>query len=276
MATKEDRTLGSGISFPQWMRTKSHQKFELDPNAFSPPELEDSFILYYRHPKKETKANESTVIKANLPENITVSAVKKHQDFSHHPVPCQKYLQNGLDISPKAQTTAEMKTKSSGTDDGFKGEAARCGSSIIKVATQMVSGRASGGGRSDCGGGGEEEAATPPPASYQRQRRGSRSLPASPLTSPGNSPKAGRKMNKYFTGAFTDVDKSKGSWLLSNLLARREISQSVGQIKEELPEELGKAASTASVDDFPGKRPVVYKAKPSELREMNFWSPTSM
>lgn len=74
------------------------------------------------------------------------------------------------------------------------------------------------------------------------------------------------KFNFYFAG----------SWILSNLLARREISQSVGQIKEELAEELERASSAVSIDDASSKKPAVFKAKASELREMNFWSPTSM
>lgn len=103
-----------------------------------------------------------------------------------------------------------MKIKSSGTDDGFKGEAAKCGSSIVRVASQMVSGKVINGfhindNKDKCDG------AKPPEKYDLMKRRGSRSLPASPLTSPGNSPKSNRKsINKYFTGAFTDVDKSKG------------------------------------------------------------------
>lgn len=52
------------------------------------------------------------------------------------------------------------------------------------------------------------------------------------------------------------------------------MSQSVGYIGEETKEELERASSTASIDD--NSRRNVYRAKPSELREMNFWSPTSM
>lgn len=104
-----------------------------------------------------------------------------------------------------------MKIKSSGTDDGFKGEAAKCGSSIIRVASQMVSGKVINGfhingNKDSC------DDAKPPEKYDLMKRRGSKSLPASPLTSPGSSPKSNRKsMNKYFTGAFTDVDKSKGN-----------------------------------------------------------------
>ncbi|XP_072398592.1 uncharacterized protein upd3 isoform X3 [Diabrotica undecimpunctata] len=227
-------------------------------------------MLYYRRPKPESNFS-TTTITTNLPENITVAAVtKKKQDFSQHPVSCQKYLRSGQDVPP--QTSTEMKIKSPGTDDGFKGEAAKCGSSIIKVASQMISNQ--GLGLRTC---------YPEEAKEEKydgsRRRNSKSLPASPLTSPGSSPKAHRRVNKYFTGAFTDVDKSKGSWILSNLYAKRDISQSVGQIKEEVKEDLERTSSAVSLveqQQQPIKTPPVYRAKPSELREMNFWSPTSM
>ncbi|XP_074029098.1 uncharacterized protein isoform X2 [Leptinotarsa decemlineata] len=231
-------------------------------------------MLYYKRPSAVSTAGDSNVI-ANLQNTITVAQVNKNkQDFSQHPAPCQKYLQFGKDVSPPPQTTPQMKIKSSGTDDGFKGEAAKCGSSIIRVASQMVSGKVIHGftlsENNNCDG-------SQPLEKYDGQkRRGSKSLPASPLTSPHSSPKSNRKViNKYFTGAFTDVDRSKGGWILSNLLAKREMSASVDRIVES-KEELERSSSTASIDDVGLKKSPVFKAKPSELREMNFWSPTSM
>ncbi|XP_072383805.1 uncharacterized protein [Diabrotica undecimpunctata] len=106
MATKEDRSLRSGVFIPQWMKTKS-TKFDLDPSTFSPTELDDSFILYYRRSKPELNFSTTTITTTNLPENITVAAA--------------------YDL------------KSPGTDDGFKGDAAKCGFSIIKVISQMIS-----------------------------------------------------------------------------------------------------------------------------------------
>lgn len=52
------------------------------------------------------------------------------------------------------------------------------------------------------------------------------------------------------------------------------MSQSVGYISEESKEDLDRTASIASIDE--ASRKTAYRAKPSELREMNFWSPTSM
>lgn len=111
-------------------------------------------------------------------------------------------------------------------------------------------------------------------------RRGSRSLPASPLSSPSTSPKSKRRMqNKYFTNPYSDAEKYQGSWILSSLLGKRALSQSVGMIAEEQKEELHSATSDASIDSLKFSHhssKQVFRAKPSELREMNFWSPTSM
>lgn len=279
MTTQEDRSLGSGMSIPKWMKSKIHDKFDFDQSAFSPTELDESFMFYYRHPQGGVRATDSKIIASNLPDSINISQVNKNKnpDFSKHPPPCQKYLQDLNNVSIPPQITPQMKIKSQGTDDGFKGEAAKCGSSIIRVASQMVSGKVVHGftfkENENC----DQNQMT---ETYDlKKRRGSKSLPASPLGSPSTSPKTNRRVaNKYFTGAFTDIDKAKGGWILSNLLARREISQSVGYIGEETKEELERSASTASMDDVissKSKTPI-YKAKPSELREMNFWSPTSM
>lgn len=174
------------------------------------------------------------------------------------------------------------KLKSNGTDDGFKGEAAKCGSSVIKVAHQMVSSQITRGFQP------QEEFSLPPKGFDPAKRRGSKSLPNSPLVSPNTSPKSKRKLaNKYFTGPFTDGDKYQGSWILSNLLGKREtISRSVSVITEEDGKEelITKAISQISIDGISSQNDInkststknVYRAKPSELREMNFWSPTSM
>ncbi|XP_050294363.1 uncharacterized protein LOC126734695 isoform X2 [Anthonomus grandis grandis] len=244
MATKEDRTLSAGMSFPKWMKSKMTDKYDLDQSAFSPTELDDSFMLYYRHPVAKTTTN------ANMTETKCVKASNEpaiKADFGN--------------ISPKPRPK--------GTDDGFKSETSQVGSTILKVANQIVAGK--------------RVPETPKPEEECEQllakfdpyrRRGSRSLPASPLS----SPKSKRRMNQYFTGPYLEADKSKG-WILSSLLAKREISQSMGFIGEEKKEELERASSAVSVDEAAAiskQKTQVFKAKPSELREMNFWSPTSM
>lgn len=130
-------------------------------------------------------------------------------------------------------------TKSLGIDDGFKGPGAACGSSVIRVAHQMVNlsrpftrgftvahleeaqpeadlpdagalqkNATSIRGKSietSSRAQGVEETAVAPPASNM-MRRGSKSLPASPM----GSPKAVRK-NPYFTGIFTSQSNNNGN-----------------------------------------------------------------
>lgn len=69
-------------------------RFDFEQSAFSPTELDDSFMFYYRHPKNENSDTKSSkIITSNLPDNIQVTTING-QDFSKHPPPCQKYLQN--------------------------------------------------------------------------------------------------------------------------------------------------------------------------------------
>lgn len=84
-------------------------------------------------------------------------------------------------------------------------------------------------------------------------------------------------MNRYFAGG-ADTDKIHGSWILSGLMRKKELSQSVGVINEEehIEDSLTKTVSQLSVDEHTEVKVPKKKAKPSELREMNFWSPTSM
>lgn len=183
--------------------------------------------------------------------------------------------------------------KSQGTDDGYKGEGAACGKSVVQVAQQMISSGSVVGLRIP-----EEEEDT----SYYdfNRRRGSKSLPASPLTTPTNtpqpSPRIMRKMaaNRYFTGSFvvaeTAGNKNSGSWLLSGLMGSsamsvvseegKEINENQSDLDELNKSPLRRNKSTSAlinrIKAETGKEEKVIQAKPSELREMNFWSPTSM
>lgn len=129
----------------------------------------------------------------------------------------------------------------------------------------------------------------------------SKSLPATPLTSPtgtpDSSPKARRKLhaNRYFTGAFIpDKEKYQGNWILSSILgqSREVITAKIEEEDELFPDmephkPLNRKKSISSQNlTYIGKEEKsadkssiyvnVLEAKPSELREMNFWSPTSM
>ena len=229
--------------------------------------------------------------------------------------------------------------KPAGTDDDLTGDTAGCGKSVVQVAHQMIAGgmlmrgfSASDNGKAVTGEGFNRDV-----------RRGSKSLPASPLGSPSHSPESSpqthrRVYNRYFTGTFNIEranmhatggqewgSKYSGSWLLSGLLGQQQrdnLSDSQDSLtirEEEQEREVSKrsrpqgevnllspdmrrnksmtslvsqilsegskdtqdvevgvdAASIASGCDSPMQNKT-FRAKPSELREMNFWSPTSM
>jgi len=108
-------------------------------------------------------------------------------------------------------------------------------------------------------------------------RRGSKSLPASPSSSPKSMRKA--HANPFFTGQFatntnTGENNQKG-WFLSGLLGiQRESAISTQSVVSNISEEAEEALEIQAVSNKPLQKPL--QAKPSELREMNFWSPTSM
>ncbi|KAF5304214.1 hypothetical protein FQR65_LT08021 [Abscondita terminalis] len=260
----EDRSLNSGgISIPQWMKSKiSDNRFDLDQNTFSPPENDDSF-LYIRYPQLIKSAKTPTVVAAE-------TKIPCEVDYVNHTAPCKQSILNpGYKPTMVVANTPDVKIKSNGTDDGFKGEGAACGSSVVRVAHQMIS------GRYPVNSNPIDDDPLKPKGFQPSQRRGSRSLPASPQS----SPKSRRKLNstnKYFTGAFVDNENHSGGWLLQGLLGKRELSQSIGLITEEsVKSELDKSVSDLHVNDL-NKVKKEFKTKPSEFREMNFWSPTSM
>lgn len=115
-------------------------------------------------------------------------------------------------------------------------------------------------------------------------RRGSKSLPASPLGSPKLMRKA--QPNPYFTGQFSaasvtgENNHRSGGWFLSSLLGVQREAISTTSVVSNISEEAEEAIdfqnknSVKSGDSI--VNPKMLKAKPSELREMNFWTPTSM
>ena len=99
-------------------------------------------------------------------------------------------------------------------------------------------------------------------------RRGSRSLPA--------SPKFDRKVNPYFTVTKSSEPNPSNISFLTNLFgitAKRDISNSNVSLSSQnfdydKPPE-------AKQNEAPSKLSIL-SPKPNELREMNFWTPTSM
>ncbi|KAL6257149.1 hypothetical protein P5V15_012081 [Pogonomyrmex californicus] len=308
---QQDRSLGSGISLPQWMKGRMDNRFDFDEAAFSPPSYDDSFF-YARYPRSQNSQPQhglKHIVNEVLNENIasstnqivnekSISDLKevKQIDFSKHPLPCQPFMPvvNNKAVDTKTHKTtgiANLKSKSQGTDDGFHGEPALCGKSIVHVASQMMSGKFTKVFTSDS-------------RSQQvdnSMKSVSKSLPATPLASPtgtpDSSPKARRKIhtNRYFTGAFVpDKEKYQGNWILASILGQsREVITAKIDEEDELfadmeprkPLNRKKSISSQNLtyigkeEKSGDKSPVyvnVFEAKPSELREMNFWSPTSM
>lgn len=294
------------------MKGKFDSRFDFDESTFSPPAHDDNFF-YVRYPK--TQANQSSDSQGYRPINqvITenqisssksqtqtetreVSQTKEQRevDFSKHPIACQPFVPSAANKGNqegklvKTVIAGNVKAKSQGTDDGFHGEPALCGKSIVHVANQMISGKFSKVITEQMEG---------------KPKKGSKSLPATPVTSPtatpDSSPKSRRKLppSRYYTGSLVpDRDKYQTGWILSSLLGQTkelatpkidEEDESVVDVSPP-PKMLSRKKSISSQNlTYIGKEEKnenaskstytsVFQAKPTELREMNFWSPTSM
>lgn len=114
-----------------------------------------------------------------------------------------------------------------------------------------------------------------------RQRRNSKSLPASPLS----SPKIYRK-NPYFTDPFARPDETfepgRTGLILSILSQRKSLEDLVGKTNvtnsAAAIADTNRKSSETNAPQIPRHTQKYYEPipKPSELREMNFWSPVSM
>ena len=303
-----DPEIKDGFTLPLWMKSKPTKEFE--PFAGSPPAPEDSFF-YIRYPKTDvlfgqTKNIQEISTLSTETKEVTAAAaynIIKEKDWSKHTKPCLDVL-HGIAPINTAASSVTSKPKPAGTDDGFKGEGAACGNSVVKVANQMVSSTRSPRGflvasvSEDSVG---EEAAAPAQPRRLAARRGSRSLPATPAHSPHTSPTRRHNGNRYFTTPFEPVeDFGSRSWLSMALLGfKKDLTTSTSTLAEEdtLEARLQGGTLAESVESLgpspkgkepkllshePIQQPKVSKPshgflpKPSELREMNFWSPTSM
>jgi len=183
------------------------------------------------------------------------------------------------------------KAKSQETEDSLDGESLLCSKSIVGVANKVMSRKLTKVFAADSH---SEEMDS-------RIKNGSKSLPASPLTSPigtpDNSPKARRKIhaNRYFTGTFVpDREKYQGNWILATMFGQsREIitakieeeDEAIADMEAKKPLNRKRSISSQNLtyigkeENSADKSSIhanVLQPKPSELREMNFWSPTSM
>ncbi|XP_050348863.1 uncharacterized protein LOC126772508 isoform X2 [Nymphalis io] len=277
---------------------------EFTPFASSPPAPEDSFF-YIRYPKtdallgKPKFSNELPKVLIEQHNEVAATAtysVVKEKDWSKHTKPCQEVL-HGIAPINTAVKSINAKPKPAGTDDGFKGEGAACGSSVVKVAHQMIQTRSPRG----------FTVATPAEEGPELNpkvlaRRGSKSLPATPAHSPPSSPTSRRRMNgnRFFTSPFEPAEEGGArSWLAAALLGCKkeraasthalaegdaldgrlhsgslaESVESLGPSPRGEPKMLSNETSQQSKFTKPAQS---FRPKPTELREMNFWSPTSM
>ncbi|CAB3366013.1 Hypothetical predicted protein [Cloeon dipterum] len=275
-----DKSIGaSGIAIPNWMKQKIGDRYDLDDSsAFSPPSQDETFF-YIRYPKTTARPQSQT---------------------NYHKI--NKYLE-AQQQSETVASTAAMSTKRAPvenitTSSGFP----------KSIASQMPP-------QMNTNLDIEFDPEQPPP--NLSHRRGSKSLPTSPLSSPKSSRKA--LQNRYFTAAFSTPEPSSAAgysgWILNSLLGPREhpVEPALPPISESpsssvavappppaasaqlaVPEKgLRKVKSAAALSDDDEKdgekkklpiQPILaeakkiqaYKPKPSELRELNFWSPTSM
>ncbi|XP_054260385.1 uncharacterized protein LOC128985008 [Macrosteles quadrilineatus] len=276
MASSDSERSIAGISLPQWMKNKINDRYDLDQNTFSPPTEDDSFF-FIRYPKTDSGPKQIENDNHHGPIYRNLSEV-----LENHTLPCQEFIpaakstprELGLKRGPLEPPLG--KPKSTGTDDGFHSAAAACGHSVVAVAHQIIAGgkllprypRQNSSSSLEP----DDEPATPPASHMLARRRGSKSLPSSPQT----SPKTLRK-NPYFTNVLlgssdnvSDAHQCRG-WLLSYVKESKSLRGSLSDLK--IAEE--------SDSPVPAPQPKIIKPKqvkpkPSQLREMNFWSPTSM
>ncbi|XP_013192292.1 uncharacterized protein LOC106136314 isoform X2 [Amyelois transitella] len=283
---------------------------EFEPFAASPPDD----IFYIRYPKTDILFGKPKLdqdfAKSLSAETKEVGAAPsystvKDRDWSKHTKPCQDVLHGITPINTAVNSIT--KPKPAGVDDGFKGEGAACGTSVVKVAHQMITKGASPRGFTVASPEEDDTLPAAPPTAESRYmlsaRRGSKSLPTTPAHSPNSSPTSRRKMigNRYFTSPFEPTaDGSNRSWLTMALLGfKKDLNASTSTLAEEdagelrlkgtlaeSVESLGPAPRDAQPKLVPNEpstqQPKLVKPshtlrpKPNELREMNFWSPTSM
>ncbi|KAK9694413.1 hypothetical protein QE152_g33566 [Popillia japonica] len=114
-----DRSLSSGMSLPQWMKTRMNERdlsladiirLNFDQTAFSPPENDDSF-LYIRYNRMPGAAASNITTNTNngqftpaieiIPkQSPTVVTLANNTaptaDFSKHTAPCKKFIPNSV------------------------------------------------------------------------------------------------------------------------------------------------------------------------------------
>ena len=128
--------------------------------------------------------------------------------------------------------------------------------SMVSVAQNMFSGRLFGSYLTPDSSKPKQET-----VNYNKERRNSKSLPASPLS----SPKINRK-NPYFTDPFAKPNETTSSWISSIMGQRKSIENLIEP----------NADSSNSDNNSSPRMSRHNQEHPPELRELNCWSPVSM
>ncbi|KAF6199238.1 hypothetical protein GE061_007263 [Apolygus lucorum] len=272
-----DRSIGSKSYFPQWMKSKINDRYDLEQTmAFSPPNNDDGFFLLKHKRLEEPPATPPK------PKIVEPKFAPKLQTFDEHPAtPATTTLAtSALRQFISTNTTPRevgmrhpgeqslTKIKSSSEDSTKENSQPLGSSSIVAVAHQMIADK-----NHDFPA---TETLIPP---RLRVRRNSKSLPASPQT----SPKIFRK-NPFFTNIFFGsselVNVAEESKTVTRTVSTEDArldswSARVAQAFDSPPAAPKVPEATTRVSEATAAAKAL-KAKPSELREMNFWSPTSM
>jgi hypothetical protein len=264
-----------GIAIPNWMKTRKTFDVASD-HISSPPSHDDSFF-FIRYPGVKNKATGSkntqtiTEVFEDTTEIHTMS--RKTPDFSqvaqqHHsvdvtkmPQPCKQFLNSN---------TKEPK----GIDDGFIGAGAGiCGKTLVKMAEKMIERHPIDHQGLNLSTFQANEDIEPSQVPHINERRGSRSLPVTPL----GSPKLQRRLlnpNPYFTITAPAETTQRGFLATlfnlggSNLTSTNSLNNvSIDQSQEALEAMAKNVTKDGEVE---------LKAQPNTMRELNFWAPTSM
>jgi hypothetical protein len=298
------KSVGDSGSVPQWMRdTANRLNFNDDLMSNSPPS-NDGFLISFPVTKKRFDENDPTITASSALNNaIEKTTANQFEHFSQmesdfnsvqsvdFSKECKKYISRIDDA--KAQFINTSKPK--GTDDDFK--TAACAGSLVQVAQKFVGNPGiqfskkftvakinDDDDHAPSLDEPEEKLRNDP---HLMQRRDSRSLPASPFSSPRTMRKFQPQPNPYFTITNGDNNAPKQSWFLTSLFGvRRELTSSTASVSSQIeeaeemvepttsaPNTEIKPLDTSKLNDE--KTSTNVKAKPTMLREMNFFAPTS-
>ncbi|KAL7299783.1 hypothetical protein TKK_0007528 [Trichogramma kaykai] len=317
-----DRSIGEATFLPQWMKGKMDTRYDYGETAFSPPADDDFFVIRYAKHQEQLKAsannaqegfrqfNEGQAAAAGVTQPAAQITQTPTTSFSRGPLAFQSFIPFMSDrvCEPKI-VLANKSNKSSDDESSCNNNNTTTqdrGRSIVSVASQLVSskfGKANSADSAAASGSSSSKPSNDSAANgFAQQQKVSKSLPATPLTSPAGTPEGSpktRRRHRYFNGGAFVADGERKGWLLSSILGQSREFIAPKKIDEEEESQLDQVPAHAfsrkkSISSqnltYLGKEDAsgaeknsgnnaslsILKVNPSELREMNFWTPTSM